>query len=315
MTRSKFLGLFLVASLLSLLMPMAIALAHSEGGTVVIRDGSNPSDTATITLTKVSALAEGESYQGWFVSSDGATRVSAGVMTLSDDGGAVQTFVSDVNIINTYSTFEVTKQPSGEAVYKDSISQDSLVIIKAANDGAAGLKSQISAASGHADTAVVSTTLVDVQTNAQKIVDALDGTSGAIAHAGNVSSAGSDAAKSSDVNISGNSQALINAAGNANNWATQARDLALNATTTGNHMAASLFVQSARATLSHAQDESNAAYLAAQDLAGYELEIVEAAPPSTGDPMVPTLALWVLIIGFGLFASGGFIFARNKIRA
>jgi len=314
MARSKFVSLFFVASLLSLLMPLAIAFAHSEGGSVVISDGSSVSDAATITLTLVPALAEGESYEGWFVSADGNTRVSTGVITVDGDS-ATQSFASEVNLISTYGAFEVTQQPSGEVVYRHAIAEGDLAIVRAAAASADSLKSQIAVAQGHAANAVAATTLASVQEHAANVISTLDGVGGAIEHAASLGTSGSSASASSDAHVSANAQALITAAGNAGNWVNQANDLAGNANTSTNYMAANLFMQSASTTLSHALAESNAAHLASQGLAGYVLAVVEPAPPPTGDPFVPNMALWAVIVGLALVASGSVIFVGHRSKA
>ena len=95
MSRSKVLGILLVAGALSLLISLAIALAQGAEGTVTIRDSDDTnfsdklSDRALIKLN-LPPLPSTQAYEGWFVSAEGPT--SAGVFTQDSEGNVDQTF-------------------------------------------------------------------------------------------------------------------------------------------------------------------------------------------------------------------------------
>jgi LPXTG-motif cell wall-anchored protein len=98
MSRSKVFAILLVVGLLSLLIPLALALAQGGGDTVTIRDSDDTnfsdklSDKATIMITGAPPLAADKTYEGWFVSDDGSRKESTGLLTPDANGNINQTF-------------------------------------------------------------------------------------------------------------------------------------------------------------------------------------------------------------------------------
>ena len=99
MSRYKVLPILLVAGLLALVIPLAIAVAQGGGGTVTIRDSDGTnfsdklSDQSTIVLTGVPALPADQAYEGWFVSDDASRKESAGILVRDASGNINQTFL------------------------------------------------------------------------------------------------------------------------------------------------------------------------------------------------------------------------------
>ena len=98
MSRYKILPLLLVVGLLSILIPLTIALAQGGGGTVRITDSDENdfsgtlSDKAWIELTGLPPLGSDQAYEGWFVSDDGSRKESTGILTPGGNGNVSTTF-------------------------------------------------------------------------------------------------------------------------------------------------------------------------------------------------------------------------------
>ena len=94
MSIRKVLPILLMAGVISLVIPLAMALAQGGGGTTTIRDSddTNFSDQSTIVLTDVPALPADQAYEGWFVSDDASRKESTGILVRDASGNINQTF-------------------------------------------------------------------------------------------------------------------------------------------------------------------------------------------------------------------------------
>ena len=117
----KVFPVLLAAGILSLLIPLTLALADSDSGTVSIMDSDesgNMSDKATIHIMNVSSLPEGQAYEGWFVSDSGERKESTGILNADSDGMISHTFMlmsddepTGENLFADFNTFAVTIEP------------------------------------------------------------------------------------------------------------------------------------------------------------------------------------------------------------
>lgn len=348
MSRSKILAILLVAGVLSLLISLAIALAQGAEGTVTIRDSDDTnfsdklSDRALIKLN-LPPLPSTQAYEGWFVSAEGPT--SAGVFTQDSDGNVDQTFwladatgdATGENLFARFDRFVISIEPvpddnplpSADKPYGHKIPDAGILHIRhltyslAGNPAytagfhkgtpkglAVGLREQVWVAWFHANLAVNSKTLAEVQQHACHSVNIIEGTGGenydgtcgdpgdgfgvlayadgTALHAGLAASAASD-----DPVIVKHHKEVVDSAGNAKAWATLARDQALFAKGASDIGAAKLFASNARSRLGQTLDGADAdgdgtveritgeggakqAYWAAQDMGTYTF--VAAAP-------------------------------------
>ena len=217
MSRSKVLAILLVAGGVSLLLSVAIVLAQSAEGTVIIRDSDDTnysdklSDKAFIKLN-LPPLAANQAYEGWFVSADGPQ--SAGVFTQDSDGDVDQTFwLTDAagdptgeNIFARFDSFVISIEPvpdddplpSADKPYVHKIPDGGILHIRnltyslAGNPAytvgfhegtpkglAVGLREQGWVGWVHANLYVKSTSLADVQKHACHVVNIIEGSDGA----------------------------------------------------------------------------------------------------------------------------------------
>ena len=132
-------------------------------------------------------------------------------------------------------------------------------------------------------------------------------------HAGFAASAAPE-----DAVIGKNHRQVIASADEVATWAGQARDHALLAIGANSIGGAKLFVRNAEDRLVKSLNSAKGSYTAAQAMAMYTLPAAapgEIAPPDSGDPNVPNVALGVLVAGAVLLLGGAFIFRRSRSRA
>lgn len=368
MSRYKILPLILVVGLLSLLIPLTIALAQGGGGTVstVDSDGNNNSNQINIELTDLRVLGADQAYEGWLVSVDGSKKESTGILTPDGDGNVSSTFwlrsedaPSGENLFADFDKFVLTIEPVPDA---DAGPSADVALIHTTPAGAflhighltysragnpaytsgfhegtpkgitVGLREQTNTALAHSRLSIGSTDLAGVQAHACHVVNIVEGTEGAnfdatcgnpgdgfgvLNYAADTKHAGFAASSAPDDTVIGeNSNRVAAAAAEVTLWAGLARDQALLAIGSNDIDAAKLFVSNAEARLVSSLASAKTAYTAAQDMGMHTLAAPPpAAPPDTGDPIVPNLALGVLIAGAILLLGGSYIYRRNRIRA
>ncbi len=362
MSRYKILPLILVVGLLSLLIPLTIALADG-GGTVstVDSDGNNNSNQINIELTGLRVLGADQAYEGWLVSVDGSRKESTGILTPDGDGNVSSTFSlpDGENRFADFDKFVLTIEPVPDADAGPSADVELIHITPAEaflhighltyswagnpaytsgfHEGTpkgitVGLREQTNTALAHSRLSVGSADLAGVQAHACHVVNIVEGTEGAnfdatcgnpgdgfgvLNYAADTKHAGFAASAVPDDTVIGeNSNRVAAAAAEVTAWAGLARDQALLAIGSNDIDAAKLFVSNAEARLISSLNSANTAYTAAQDMGMHTLAAPPpAAPPDTGDPIVPNLALGVLIAGAILLMGGAYIYRRSRIRA
>ena len=211
----KVFPVLLAAGILSLLVPLTLALADSDSGTVTIMDSDdsgNMSDKATISIMNVSSLPEGHAYEGWFVSDSGERKESTGILNPDSDGMISHTFMlmsddepTGENLFADFNTFAVTIEPVPDddpgpseeiaLVYTfpaGTIAQIRNLVFSAEGNPeymsgfhegapkgtAVGLREQAMVALQHANLAAEASDLAGVQGHAEHVVNIIEGMEG-----------------------------------------------------------------------------------------------------------------------------------------
>jgi len=194
-----------------------------------------------------------------------------------------------------------------------------------------GLREQTWVALRHSTLSFESSTLAAVQTHACHTVNIIEGSGGgnydgscgdpgdgfgvlsyavdAAKHAGFSASAVPD-----DSVIVSNGQRVIDAAGKASTWASQARDESLAAVAGTDMATAKIHMSNAMGLLDKGMTQSTEAYTASQDMGSYTLDFA-VKTPAAGDANVPRLAILSLIIGAFLLVGGTFVYRRSRATA
>ena len=356
---SRYKILIVIALVLFMTVPSGLAQAVSGSGTAVIVDGLTPSDTVIFSLTGVAFPAEDTVYEGWLVSDDGSTKLSTGILTVTADGSLSHTFSSPdgENFIATYDKVVITVEPvpdsdpgpSDDVAFIHQIPAAGMAHIRhlltewpaGADAGIlANLRNQIQVGIDHADLAKNSSTLDDVKNHIHHVINIIEGEGGdnfdgsfgnpgdgigVLAHAQDRKHASfASNAVPGDAVMAEHSKLVETHGANAENWATQARDQALNAldvdSLSGAHILASALGSLLQDALDGTDDGrqlgADMAYVEAQLMATYTLPspspAVGPALPVTGDSAVPVLAQITLAVALMLLFAGGFLLVRNR---
>ena len=387
MFRSKLLIVLAVVALAILPAGLAQAQEETTGTAVISDsvDGSVPAAGGSITykMANVTAPAAGSVLVGWLVSDDGDTKLNTGAMTVATDGTIHHHYTSPTgqNLIHTNDKVVITLEaeadadaagPAGPAMFSHLIPAGGIAHIRhlltnwppgADNGILTDLKVQLDAAILHATLAKNSTTLDDIRKHAHRVINIIEGADGAnydasfgdpgdgigvLAHAANRKHGpfASGAAAEDAVIVVG--ALLVDTTGkNAADWATLARDIALNdVLPTDNIDLAKIFLGpgggSVVSTLEAARNGFDAdddgtieaiageggaeqAYVQAQLMATFTL--LPGPPPapatagsggpsiglpSVGDTSVPRLAQFGLIVAIVLLGTGGALLVRGR---
>lgn len=319
----------------------ASAQAVTLGGTATIRDASGSavgsSDSLVLALTDAPSAGIGKRYQGWLVSSSGA-RISVGTFNGPSING---TWVSPTkeNLAANYGQLVLTIEPSpdpdpataGPAAFSATIASGVLgpfrSLLTASSATATGkglavaLHGQAKVASSHALLSQGSSTLADMQTHAQHVINVIDGLGApgdsigilAYANAAKTQAAAAKAADPDNATVVAGANAVIAAADRAIDRAGIAKTSAnsvLAATSTGilTNVAAANVTSTTGQIVAAAAD----LYAAAQDMGAFVPADGEVpTPPSAGDGLVPMIALLALAAGV-VFTTGGFAMLRRR---
>ena len=250
-------------------------------GTAVIWDDQSLSDSITTSMAGVTPPAEGTAYEGWLVSDDGEAEMSVGIMTVATDGSISHTFGSasegytGENLIAGFNTFVITVESvpdddpgsSSNVAFGYSVPLDGIAHIRhLLSDWPPGsgvgimtnLKAQLDIAINYAELAAASDTIEDVQNQMHLVVNVIEGAEGAnydaslsdsgdgigvIAHAQDSKHGSLAATAVPDDTVIGEHALLVEASGaNVENWANEARDIALTVIGTSNLELAKIFV-------------------------------------------------------------------------
>jgi len=211
MSRSKLLGIFLIVGLMSLLIPLAIALAQGEAeGTITIRDSDDTnysdllSDMVIINLT-LPALPADMVYEGWLVADDGSRVQSIGRFGSTGEVDTTYTSADGENLFSVFDKFEISIEPvddpdpgpSAQILHR--ITAGGILHIRhllfslggnppyatgnfhagSPKGLAVGLREQTSIAMVHAALSSSSNTLPLVKQHAEDVVNAIEGSAGA----------------------------------------------------------------------------------------------------------------------------------------
>lgn len=361
--------------------PTPTAQQPKGEGTAVISDSAALSDRIDYDMTGVDPAGEGFAYEGWLVSDNGATKLSTGVMTVID-GVIDHTFVSPTgeNLIATYDTVLITREPVPDPdpnpttaiVFSHRIpagARDHIrhLLVKWPDNGTKGimtnLKEQLQLAIDHGNLARNATDPALIRTHTHHVINIIEGKSGpnfsaahfaegsgpgdgigVITHAQDRKHGPFAAAAAPNDRVIAENAALVDATGkNAETWATQARDQALEVLKSLNANNINLariqlgpgvgsvisLLEAARngfdadldGTVEIIATEGGAsqAYVASQLMATYTLSPgAPAAPPTTppvGETAIPMLARWGLIASLTALVIGGFILVMTRRRS
>jgi len=369
MSRFKFLTLLAVI----LLMTLPVGLVQAEEAkvpvrTAVISNDVASSDAITFTLAEVTPPAEGKVYEGWLVSDDGSESLSVGVMNVQDDGSIAHTYTSPgaSDLLALYSKVTITEEsvpdddvaPSNVVVFGHTIPVSGITDIRSAAAAASSAQAQIDVAIDHADLALESTTLDLIRSHVHHVINLIEGDGGdnydavagtpangdgigILSHAQSIQSYPDLAVKkiSGDKAVSAHAPLVKVNAKNAEDWAAQARDVAVQKALIAEDIAlAKIWVQQSKGLLQAAKSGIDAdldgtvgsvvgeggadqAYVEAQLMATYTLEPGAPAPsepvlPEVGDSLVPLLAQVALVASLVLLVGGGvLIFRGSRSRA
>ncbi len=371
----------IVFSVILLLPATSLARVHNATGKVSFSDSdvsfsSNLSDQLTVSIENIFA-SEGKSYYAWLSSDDQSSFLALGAIELDGSGGGTLTYISPTgeNLIDNYNGFWVestdvlSTQPDADSiVMNDVILNGSMSHIRhvmstwaPAADGkglAVSSREQTNIALTHARLSVNATSMDNLQLHAHHVINIIEGSSGDnydasfgdpgdgfgilkyAADAGKHSGF-SSAAEGASANVALHSVHVQDTSTNVVNWATQARDKALESVATTNQVTAILAMIEARNLLDWAlngKDGSTApvidgggaqtAYQHGQLMAGYSPVFNNVAPsglqpveppsavelPSTGDVNLGVAAQWSLVASLILIFAGVLILNRKRLR-
>lgn len=359
MSRTKLLVLFFLVSLLTIPIGTVLAQGASDAeGTAIISDVVVLGDSITISMADVPVLGDGLAYEGWLVPDGGSPPFSLGVMDVDGNGSINHTFVSEDgdNLINTYNKFVISIEPipdddpapSANKPYFDEIPLAAMAHIRhLLTDWPVGsgvgilenLRMQLDTAILHATLARDSDTISNVRLHLQHVINIIEGDDGAnfdasagqpsdgigvLAHAQDRKHAGFAAGAVSDATISEHAALVEEYGANAENWAIEARDEALDLLDVSDVSVVQVLINQVLGPLDAARNGISAtgeggaeqAYVEGQLMATYMVPGRAPAEglglPTVGDTTVPMLAQVALIASLLLLTAGGFLLIRDR---
>ena len=281
---SKVFKVVLLLSLMALIIPLSIARGQVTVGTAMIEESSmGASDMLTIKLNTLPSPGEGNAYEGWLVTADGAGKLSVGVFELDDSGSVDQSYThpDGMNLATGYSQFLVTLEPSpdtdpgpsGVFVYYDMIPEDGIMYVHGLLDSESGatviLVGQTQLAVTHAKLATEGKTIEEVQSHASHVINIIEGAEGdnfddaqanpgdgmgiaahATAAAGQAQ--GAVAAVPTHPNFHTYSGQVVSSTNNVASWAGMARDAAMTAKAASDMVTARAYATNAHTLASRA---------------------------------------------------------------
>ena len=322
------------------------------GGGAVFRDADAASDSLVMVFHDVPAPPGGSAYEGWLLdSAGGKLSVGILIRSGTADIVETYVSPSGENLAASYSRFAISIEPvpdpdpdtPGPIVYSDAIPSGVfphlgyLVVAWSPNpDGkgiAVGLREQMAVAFAHAELARKSTSLAGQQTHSQHVLNIIEGSGGANfdAGAGNPGDGfgvlnyvadlikhaqfSKDAAPADD-SVNDGADGAIEAAESALSRAERARDDALRVVNASSGTAADDPILRIRlGNVSNltklGMDDAEAAYDGSLNIGLFE-GLAGGAPPSVGDPLVPTAAMIALLAGLLLTGAGGLLVFRRR---
>ena len=275
MNRSKFFAV--LAFLFALTAPLAVSVtaaqaqssSFGDGAAVVFDDGA-VNDGVKIDISGVDAAPEGMEYVAWLVTDDSEGFLNLGTLAV-ENGVVKRAFTSDGdNLIQMYSGWAVTveesgtgeslQKPTNQGVVYDRIGAESIAQIRALDAATRQTSAQLALALACARDAKDADAIEDVKSNAQCVVNLLEGAEGdnydasvgasggdgmgVINHVAAMKTAAEDIADRSEERpeLGSHGGSAARAAANAETWTTGARDAALNALARDDVRLAKLFI-------------------------------------------------------------------------
>jgi hypothetical protein len=301
-------------------------------------------------MTGVDILGPDQAYEGWVVNSDGP--VSTGIMSVGAGGtiSHVWTSPDGDNLIEEFDTVVISIEPvpdsnpapSADKPFVNSISGAAMTHIRhlvvswqGDNGILTNLQIQLDVAQAHAALARNSDNLDDLRLHTQHVINIIEGEDGAnfeasagnpgdgigvLMHAQDRKHAGfAAAAVPGDAAVNDNADDVEEAGANAEMWAGEARDQALDILDEDSLVLAKTLLNTVSGRLDAAEvgipatgkGGANQAYVSAQLMATYVLPPA-VGTPSVGDATVPLLMQMALAGALVLLASGGFLLYRER---
>ncbi len=322
---------------LTLLMTLsASAQAPALGGTAAFRDANAASDSLVVDFTRAAVLSHGSTYEGWLIDADD-NKLSTGRLGRGPFLQGEYVSPSGADLLARYSTFVITVEPLDDPDPAPS----GVISYGAATRGAvlshvSALVGEGGAATALRDQAAQVLAYAEAE-NADMVAGMLDGV---VAQAREASSVANDlifsSASGGDENFEDTANEIINASNNVIRLAGEVRDAAARASSasgieaqqeTKNLLAWATRLYSGteqdgqgqaldQVTRTFTPESSHGAvhvYELSQDLGAFRPGI--GAPPATGDPLVPMVALAALVLGAAFALSGGLVVFRSRRRA
>ena len=362
MARSKLLVFFALILLISI--PAGLAQAQSTSGTAVISDGNTQSDRLTISLMDVPDPGDGMALVAWLVSDDDSVKLNVGALTVGSTGAVNHDYLSPSgeNLIATYNKAVVTAEtqanagaaePAGEEAFSAGVSSAAMMhirnlLVMFPEDGEMGilsnLRAQLEVAIAHVELGRSADDLDGLMMHIQHVINVIEGADGA-----NFSSSGGNPGDGTGVlgHAMGRDQAAMAAAaggklvqekavlveeyaGNAEMWATEARDNALGVMDETNLLRAQNILSTVAGPLNSALNGiaatgaggASQAYVEAQLMATYDFAagvpvepVVEPVEIVVGDTDLRILAQVGLIAAVALLLSGSIALAKARRRS
>jgi hypothetical protein len=350
MSRTKI--VFLLGFILLIIAPLAVAQAQtptqiSAGGvegSAVISDGQGLSDRITYTMTGLSNLGPDQAYEGWLVNSSSGDLVSTGVMN-APVGSISHVWDSPdgTNLIAEYDTVVISIEPvpdsdpdnpSDSKPFSHTISDGAMQHIRHLlvswpagdpNGILENLRLQLDSALDSVADARSATSMSELQTAIQTVVDIIDADDGVLVHAADRKHGPFAADASGGAATVVNSAALVDEfGGNAEAWANDAKASAADVLGQSSLTIAKTLVNTVSGRLEAARNGISAtgeggaeqAYVQAQMMAEYklggEVATVTVGTPSVGDTSVPAFAGIALLGSLLLLSTGGVLYYRGR---
>ena len=259
MPRSKFLLVLALLLLLAIPATAVVAQATPLGeGSAVIFDDAAVSDGIEVNISGATPASEGMEYVAWLVDDMKSGFMPLGELNVDADGNASLKFGAESanytgeNLLSMYSGWVISveevgaspEMPADYGIASDMFTPDTAEALRTLIGAGADLNAQLAVAETHAQLAASSETLEDLQMHAQHVVNVLEGAeganymaeggdpgdgAGAITHAANAKAAAMTAMSMGEEgsSLASNSAMAIAGFGNAEMWASNARDAAL----------------------------------------------------------------------------------------
>ncbi|MCH9010150.1 MAG: hypothetical protein IIC21_05970 [Chloroflexi bacterium] len=337
--------LLIIASVVVAQTQVPVSADLDEGeGSAVISDGQGLSDRITYTMTGMSNLGPDQAYEGWLVNSSTGDLVSTGVMN-SPVGNINHVWDSPdgTNLIAEYDTVVISIEPvpdpdpgspSDTKPFSHTIPDGAMVHIRhllvswpggEPNGILQNLRLQLDSALESVGDARSATSMAELQSAIQSVVDTIDADDGVLVHAADRKH-GPFAADASggDATVVNNAALVDEFGANAEAWANEAKESAADVLGQSSLAIAKTLVNTVSGRLDAARNGISAtgdggaeqAYVQAQMMAEYQLggevATVAVGTPSVGDTSVPIFAAIALLGSLLLLSTGGVLFYRGR---